>query len=284
MGTYDATTSVTDGITDNLAQYHNELKTAIEHAMSASAYAAYCTPASMTGNITLTDADLPVLSYSPTAARDLTLPAVATTNHSFYVINRSATYAITIKKADTSTLITLGAGQNAMLASDGANDWYAIASPSTSTISAVDATDLTDGGVTTLHTHAITATQTSFTPIIQGSTSLGTTEGTYTTQLGIYSQLGSIVFIKIVVIWTGCTGTGSLQIAGLPFTSANDNVSAALSLNWNSITLAAVGNKLMARVIANTKTILLYEIGSGAATTLPMDTAGTLIIAGFYFV
>lgn len=124
MGAFDATTSVTDGITDNLAQYHNELKTAIDHAMSAAAYAAYGTPASMTGNVTLTDASLPILSYAPTAARDLTLPAVATTNHAFYVINRSGTYAITVKDAGAVTITTVAINSTAFLVSDGANNWY----------------------------------------------------------------------------------------------------------------------------------------------------------------
>ena len=124
MGAFDATTSVTDGVTDNLAQYHNELKTAADHAMSAAAYAAYGTPASMTGNVTLTDASLPILSYAPTAARDLTLPAVATTNHAFYVINRSGTYAITVKDAAAATITTVDINSTAFLVSDGANNWY----------------------------------------------------------------------------------------------------------------------------------------------------------------
>ena len=124
MGAFDATTSVTDGVTDNLAQYHNELKTAADHAMSAAAYAAYGTPASMTGNVTLTDASLPILSYAPTAARDLTLPAVATTNHAFYVINRSGTYAITVKDAAAATITTVAVNSTAFLVSDGANSWY----------------------------------------------------------------------------------------------------------------------------------------------------------------
>ena len=141
MGAFDATTSVTDGVTDNLAQYHNELKTAADHAMSAAAYAAYGTPASMTGNVTLTDASLPILSYAPTAARDLTLPAVATTNHAFYVINRSGTYAITVKDASTATITTVAINSTAFLVSDGANSWY----PMGGALSKAAASDVTTG-------------------------------------------------------------------------------------------------------------------------------------------
>jgi hypothetical protein len=130
---YDTTTTVTDNVSDNLASYHNQLKAAADHAMSASAYAAYTHTHSMTGNVTLTDADLPIQSFDPTAARDLTLPAVATTNHSFYVINRSATYAITIKNAAAATIATLSVNSSLMVTSDGANGWYATGITSSST-------------------------------------------------------------------------------------------------------------------------------------------------------
>lgn len=123
---YDTTTSVTDDVTDNLAQYHNELKTAIDHVMSATAYAAYKSATSMTGNVTLTDSDFPIQSYSPTAARDLTMPAVASTNHAFYIVNRSATYVITVKNSGGTTLGTVAVSSSALYFSDGANGWYSV--------------------------------------------------------------------------------------------------------------------------------------------------------------
>jgi len=144
MGAFDTTTTVTDGVTDNLAQYHNELKTAIDHVMSAAAYAAYCTPASMTGNVTLTDASLPILSYAPTAARDLTLPVVATTNHAFYVINRSGTYAITVKDAAAATITTVAINATTFLVSDGANSWYPMGGGALTKAAASDVTTGTD--------------------------------------------------------------------------------------------------------------------------------------------
>lgn len=123
--TYDPTTSVTDNVSDNLAQYHNELVTAASHTMSASAYSSYVNAVSMTGNVTLTDADYPIQSFSPTAARDLTLPAVASTNHSFYVVNRGS-YDITIKNSGGTTVYSLSSGKSVMLVSDGANGWYVV--------------------------------------------------------------------------------------------------------------------------------------------------------------
>jgi hypothetical protein len=123
---YDTLTAVTDDVDDNLAQYHNELVTALEHVMSAVPYAAYKRAQSMTGNVTLTDSDLPIQSFDPTAARDLTLPAVASTNHAFFVVNRSATYAITVKNAGGTTVATVAVSSSALIFSDGSNGWYSV--------------------------------------------------------------------------------------------------------------------------------------------------------------
>lgn len=129
---YDPTTQVTDDLDDNLAEYHNELATAIDHLMSAVPYGAYKNSQSMTGNVTLTDADFPIQSFSPTAARDLTLPAVATTNHAFYVVNRSATYEITVKNAGGTTITTVAVSSSALVFSDGTNGWYSVSGGGTS--------------------------------------------------------------------------------------------------------------------------------------------------------
>lgn len=123
---YDTTTTVLDDVDDNLAIYHNELKTAVEHLMSASSYASYVRTQSMTANVTLTDADFPIQSFSPTAARDMTLPAVAETNHPFYVWNRSGAYAITVKNASAVVIAVLQPYSHVTLQTDGANGWYVI--------------------------------------------------------------------------------------------------------------------------------------------------------------
>ena len=123
---YDPLTTVTDDVDDNLAQYHNEFATALGHVMSAVPYAGYKRAQSMTGNVTLTDSDFPIQSFSPTAARDLTLPTVASTNHAFFVINRSATYAITVKDAGGATITTVAVSTSALIFSDGSNGWYSV--------------------------------------------------------------------------------------------------------------------------------------------------------------
>lgn len=123
---YDNLTNVTDDVDDNLAEYHNELVTALEHVMSAAAFAGYTRAQSMTGSVTLTDADLPIQSFNPTAARDLSLPTVAETNHAFFVYNRASLYDITVKNSGGTTIGTVSAETAGLFFSDGVNGWTTI--------------------------------------------------------------------------------------------------------------------------------------------------------------
>ncbi len=88
----------------------------------------YTNAESLTDNKVLVDADLPIQSYSPTSARNVTLPALATTNHAFYIYNRSATYELTIKTPAAVTLATIGVSSGALFFSDGANGWVLVGS------------------------------------------------------------------------------------------------------------------------------------------------------------
>lgn len=130
----------------------------------------------------------------------------------------------------------------------------------------------------TPHSHSV---RTAFTPVLEGTATAGT--GTYTTQLGEYSVEGDKVSYVIALVWTGHTGTGNLQINNLPFTASNNGMVYPATVNWNNVTLAAVGNKIFAQLNPNTTIISLNEIGSGAASALPMDTAGVLRLSGWYY-
>jgi hypothetical protein len=57
-----------------------------------------------------------------------------------------------------------------------------------------------------------------FTPTVTGGTTAGTT--TYTTQRGFYTKIGRSVNISFNVVYTAATGTGDLNIGGLPFTAS----------------------------------------------------------------
>jgi hypothetical protein len=123
-----------------------------------------------------------------------------------------------------------------------------------------------------------------FTPTIIGTTSAGT--GTYSanSQIGRYTKIGNRVYFTIYLVWTAHTGTGNMSVAGLPFTSiATAGTFNALSTWYQNITMTAL-NLLTAYVNVNATTIALAQtpVGGGAATVIPMDTAGSLMLTGHY--
>ena len=123
-----------------------------------------------------------------------------------------------------------------------------------------------------------------FTPTIIGTTTAGT--GTYSanSQIGRYTKIGNRVYFTIYLVWTAHTGTGNMSVAGLPFTSiATAGTFNALSTWYQNITMTAL-NLLTAYVNVNATTIALAQtpVGGGAATVIPMDTAGSLMLTGHY--
>jgi len=122
-----------------------------------------------------------------------------------------------------------------------------------------------------------------FTPFIYGTTTAGV--GTYTTNVGYYTKIGNIVNFKTYLNWTAHTGTGSMLLGGLPFTSRNDQADASVTFGYiSSITLAA-SNYALAYVPANSTYIGLvqYVVGGVTALNIAMDAAGGIEIGGSYF-
>jgi len=78
-----------------------------------------------------------------------------------------------------------------------------------------------------------------FTPTAYGASTAGTT--TYAAQTGSYTKVGDTVSVDIYISWSAMTGTGNLQIGGLPFTSssasnyyATGTVVPLLGITWPS--------------------------------------------------
>jgi hypothetical protein len=73
-----------------------------------------------------------------------------------------------------------------------------------------------------------------FTPTMFGSTSAGTT--THVLQVGKYTKIGNVVFVNVIISWSAATGTGTMEMGGLPFTVANGSptIGAVFTdgLNW----------------------------------------------------
>ena len=124
-----------------------------------------------------------------------------------------------------------------------------------------------------------------FTPTVVGSSSAGT--GTYTTQWASYTKIGRQVTVQIYLVWTNHTGTGNLRIGGLPFTAtgATNNGYASCSIGFLSNVALTANNIATAYVLNNSTEIDMsqYPIGGGAATSIPIDVAGSLMINATYF-
>ena len=118
------------------------------------------------------------------------------------------------------------------------------------------------------------------TPVIIGTTLAGT--GTYTGQVGRYTKIGNLVHFTITLIWTAHTGTGNMQVSGLPFTtsSATEQTAAIHYTNMTSPASTFVSCDIDNGGIA----IRLYSIPLAAASrsALAIDTAASLYITGVY--
>lgn len=121
-----------------------------------------------------------------------------------------------------------------------------------------------------------------FTPIIVGTTAAGA--GTYDNQVGTYTRIGNRVFFDLWVKWTAHTGTGQMEVAGLPYSpsggSTADYSGVGVS-SWN-ISLGAGYTQLMAFVHNNQDRIVMRQANDTTSTTLAMDTSGYLIMGGHY--
>jgi hypothetical protein len=119
-----------------------------------------------------------------------------------------------------------------------------------------------------------------FTPTIAGKTTAGV--GTYSAQTGYYIRIGRAVLFHIRLGWTAHTGTGNMEVRGLPFAS-DVTYDTALSALPGSITVPA-GETFVASVNASASTIQLGSVPlvGGGVTDLAIDAVGTVSLSGWY--
>ena len=103
---------VTDLVTQVLAeQYNRIIDSALRGELSNSE--------TLASDKTLIDADFALQIYAPTAARTVTLPAVAAANHPYYIINTSA-FLLTVKDAGATIIDYVYPGRSGVFVSSGA--------------------------------------------------------------------------------------------------------------------------------------------------------------------
>jgi hypothetical protein len=122
-----------------------------------------------------------------------------------------------------------------------------------------------------------------WTATIEGTTTAGT--ASYTSQTGSYTKIGNIVAITLYIDWNTGTGTGSLAIAGLPYTSVASRYQAMTIGQLENVTKTAL-TTVVAQINPSVTIIRFVEIPSvgGANVGLAYDAAGNIFISGTYFV
>ena len=105
-----------------------------------------------------------------------------------------------------------------------------------------------------------------FTPIFRGATTAGTYTGTFS---GFYTRIGNRVFVDIQMsnIDSDSVGSGSTEIAGLPFT-CNSSVSGSTgSIRYDSWNVVDAADGLVPIIGNGNDYLQLYEVGDDRGDT-----------------
>jgi len=122
-----------------------------------------------------------------------------------------------------------------------------------------------------------------FTPTIIGTSTAGV--GVYTVQLAKYTKVGRLVTVEVDLGWSAHTGTGNMQITGLPFTT-NATVFTSVTLGYVDNIALTAGNIMTAYTSTSSTLINLIQTptGGGATTGVPIDVAGRIMVSVTYSV
>jgi hypothetical protein len=119
-----------------------------------------------------------------------------------------------------------------------------------------------------------------WTPVIAGSTSAGT--ATYVSRSGRYTKIGNTVRCSAYINWNSGTGTGNLQINGLPFAASLGTVTfgifEGIALTTNNFPIARVGNGQSSISFSQ------FPLGGGANTAINYDAVGEILLTAIYAV
>lgn len=111
-----------------------------------------------------------------------------------------------------------------------------------------------------------------WTPVLAGTSTAGT--ATYTTQVGSYSNTGTMIIGWFNLAWSGTTGTGNASITGLPV-AASSSVGITFQPAWTVFSLPVATITLQASISSTTinfSNILL----NATSTPLVIPAAGSL--------
>lgn len=116
-----------------------------------------------------------------------------------------------------------------------------------------------------------------FMPVVEGTTSSGTAN--YLSQNGKYTRIGNTVSIQVYISYNTHTGSGNMEISGLPYIQSAGNNHPILTIATQNISYS---DTLVCYGLGGTDRLRLRQMTSGATTNLPMDAAGVIYITGTY--
>ena len=116
-----------------------------------------------------------------------------------------------------------------------------------------------------------------WTPTAIGTTTAGTC--TYVTRTGSYTKVGRLVYYQMELFYTGHTGTGNLQITGLPFTVATSGTAVA-----NPSGLVFPNSLVIVAFSGGTALIPFTYASDSVRSFLAMDDAAIITVSGTYSV
>lgn len=121
-----------------------------------------------------------------------------------------------------------------------------------------------------------------FLPTVAGSSAAGT--ATYTQQDGFYQKINDIVYYSFRIAWSAGTGTGSLRIGNLPFTSSSTNFSTVGSVAaGDGLTIAASVDQVSVQIISNSTQLAVntWTYGTNFGDVV-YDAEAIIFGSGFY--
>ena len=123
-----------------------------------------------------------------------------------------------------------------------------------------------------------------WTPTYYGASTAGTTTYNASFRYGYYTRVGRAVLFSCIVAWSAATGTGQVRVGGLPFTvSSTAGMYFAPAVRADGITFTGTG--LQAVIVPATTFMQIESPNSNAApTAVAVESAGSFIISGMYFV
>jgi hypothetical protein len=115
-----------------------------------------------------------------------------------------------------------------------------------------------------------------WTPVIEGTSTAGA--GTYSVQIGTYTKIGDRALVDLQLVWSAHTGTGNMNVTGLPFAAKTATGYLAACAVVQSNLNHGAGTQLTAYILSGASTISLRasDPGGTAIAAIALDTAATL--------